>query len=155
MSLKWYSVKTFLRSEIHGKPIAKDEHYDSSVTLIEERVQAYKAESWDDVIFLAESESLLYVKDAHIKPYGQRVTQRLMAAINVYEMFEQLPEGTESGLEIYSNTFLISKDVEDDSIIDMHFGNEDVLSKELRKNIFNREFSGIVGDIEEHRKIVE
>lgn len=155
MTTKWYSVKTFFRSEIFGSPIAKDEFYDSSVTLIEERIQVFKAESHEEAIFLAESESVLYIKDNHINPYGQKVVTRLMAGLNAYEMFEQLSNETTSGLEIYSNTFLISTNVDDDSIIDMHLGNKEYLSGEFRKNILNREFSGIVGDIEEHRKIIE
>jgi hypothetical protein len=153
MGWKWFSVKSLYRTEAIGKPIAKDKYYNKTVTLVEERVLMFKARNHKEAIKKAEKESQGYIQDSHVNPYGQRVTTRFMEALDSFELFAKPHKKTKSGLEVYSTTFLISKKISDASVVNMHLGNDDLFPDKFRKNILNRQFSGIVGDLEKHKKI--
>lgn len=154
MSWKWFSVKTLYRNEVFGKPIAIDENYDESVTLVEERIVIFKARNHEEAIKKAEKDALEYIKETHINPYGQKVKTRYLKAFDSYEIFEDLNNSLKSGIEFFSNTELVDVKDTDDNIIDWRFGNKHPYSEKNRKKFLNREFSGIVGDIVEHRKII-
>lgn len=139
MSWKWFGVKTLFRSETVGKPKAVDKNFDEDATSIEERIVLIKARNFDEAIKKGEIEAKAYLFD-YENIYGQKVKQRYLEVCNVFELYN---EPNKSGVEVFSSTEIVSKDVKDKVIIDNKFGKDEELesTKQKRKNFYNAEFS--------------
>mgnify|MGYP000120837587 CR=1 FL=1 len=137
---KTYSVKTIYRSTVSGKPFAIDDEYSSKFDLIEERVVTVKARSFDEAIRRAESEAEEYTEESHTNPYGQEVVQEYLGYANVFEPFKSAP----ANVEVYSNQFLVRKELPDEELADNLFGNDEIGENQSRKVFLNSEFSGFV-----------
>jgi hypothetical protein len=110
----WYGVKTWYRMEAKGKPSFKDEDYEADSTLIEERIVLFKARNFSEAIRKAEKEAKRYAaKVAYQNIYGQRVTLRYLDCCNAYELFD----APDVGVEVYSTTERVSKQVSDTALL--------------------------------------
>ncbi len=137
---KVFAVKTIYRTSVTGEPFATDESYSNQFDQIEERVFTIKARSFDEAIKRAEAEAEEYADGSHINPYGQDVTQEYTGIAGAYEPFDNVP----ANIEVYSNTFIVPKNISDDQLADNFQGDETSNSGEWRKNFLNSEFSGFV-----------
>ena len=141
--LSWFGVKTLHRVEAVGRPVARDIHFDPSLTLVEERVVLVRARNHADAIRKAEREARRYAAFLTWRnPYGQRLKQRYLGACNSFELFDP-PRG---GTEVYSDTFLAEKSVPDRKLI----ANRVVLAesktiKAKRRNFLNEKFNQSAG----------
>jgi hypothetical protein len=145
MEWKWFAVKTLFRSQAVGEPLAIDEHFDGSVDYVEERVVLYHARSHDEAIRRAENDAVKYSQDRHINPYGQTVVNRYLEACDSYELFDQPPQNTSSGLEVYSATGVVPHKLSDDDLISQRMGPDECVAPDpRRKKFLNREFSGSI-----------
>lgn len=138
---KLYTVKTIYRIKAIGRPKATDKRYRKNLDMIEERVVIVKARSFDEAIKKGEVEAKKYASwSPHINPYGQKVIQNYIGAIDAFEPFEDFKE---SG-EIYSSTQLIPATWSDKTVTDRILGAEYKDARQLRTKFLNREFSGTV-----------
>ena len=140
MAMKWYGAKTLYRIGASGKPRATDRYYDSDASLVEERIVLFQARSFDEAIEKAEKEAAAYIKETHVNPYGQKVRQRYLGEVNVYELFED--PGT--GVEVYSRTEFVPATETDASVRARLLRRESKTQSKRRRNILNSEFSGVV-----------
>jgi hypothetical protein len=138
----WFAVKTLFRSEALGKPAARDSAYDSTVSLVEERVVLFKARTFEAAIKAAEAEARRYAAHRHVNPYGQRWVTRYLGACDAFELFDRPGEQA----EVFSTTDVVPKHVPDRQVIEQRLGPrvDERTDKERRRNILNREFSGSV-----------
>jgi len=138
--MNWYGVKTLFRTRALGRPRATDRHFDPRMTLVEERVVAYRARSFDDAIAKAEKDAHAYAAETYENPYGQTVRTTYLDCCNVYELPD--PLGCESGTETYSRTEVVPKTESDAAVCQRLLRNETKPQHKSRRNIFNAEFSG-------------
>lgn len=138
---KVYAVKTLYRTKTVGKAKAIDSAYHDNYHLIEERIFTLKARSFDEAISKGEKEAIIYAKEtSHLNPYGQKVVQKYIGSIDVFEPFEEI----KANVEVFSTTFLVNKTVSNEQITSNMFGKEIKNEKKLRKKFLDCEFSGIV-----------
>ena len=137
---KLYSIKTIYRTKAIGKPDVVDAYYKKNIDMVEERIVVLKARNFDEAIRKGEKEANEYVGGTHINPYGQKVVQKYIGTIDVFEMFDDL----ELNAEIYSSTHLIPKDESSKKISDRIMGKEYKNELKIRKKFLNREFSGVI-----------
>jgi hypothetical protein len=126
--MKWFGVKTVYKITVSGKarkPIPKT--YDPSL-MIEERVVLFKARSFDQAIKKAEKEAKVYASNPHNNPYGQIVHYNYLETADAYELFD--PPG--DGIEVYSQTEISMKVMNDNEILNRKFGGSYSESKEKR-----------------------
>lgn len=147
MNWSWFGVKTIYRIEAFGRPQAIDSAYDPDATLIEERVVLFRARSFDEAIRKAEKEALRYAASQHRNPYGQTVKMRYLEACNAFLLYE-LPG---VGVEVYSATEVVNKQIHDDEILDRKLGkqrgNDD---RQQRLKFLHHELAGAVKKIADH-----
>lgn len=118
-----------------------DAVYDSSVTMVEERVVLFRAHTFDEAMRAAEREALLYVHHRHVNPYGQKVITRYLGACEAFQLFDPPAAGS----EVFSTTEILPKRISDKAIVNQRLGHsESVRDSKRRRNILNREFSGEV-----------
>jgi Domain of unknown function (DUF4288) len=114
ISAAWYGVKTLFRTEAVGKPIARDAAYDSTVSLVEERVVLFRARSFGAAIRAAEREARRYARRGYVNPYGPRVLTRYLGACDAFELFGAPGERA----EVFSMTEVVPKRVPDQAVVD-------------------------------------
>ena len=137
----WYAVKTLYRWSAVGAPVATDAAYDSTASLVEERVVLFKASSFQEAIRAAEREARAYVDCEHINPYGQRVKMRYLGACDAYHLFYP----PVAGAEVFSSTEIMAKSLRDKSIVERRMGLvETTRSARRRKKFLDRELAGVV-----------
>ena len=141
-SWKWFGVKTLYRVSAEGEPRATDERFDGTVDLIEERVVLIRARSCEEAHRKAAQEAYTYAADfgEHVNPYGQRVHCRFIECLVAYECFDDpVPNA-----EIFSDTFLIDREMTDDSVVTMRLDTEESVDLTRRTIFMNEEHSGRV-----------
>jgi uncharacterized protein DUF4288 len=141
--VKWFGVRTLYRVEAFGRPVAKDKHFDSSLTLVEERVVLVRARTHAEAIRKAEREAKRYAAFVSWRnPYGQRLKQRYLGACNSFELSD--PPG--GGTEVYSDTFLAKKSVSDRKLLaNRALVAESKTLKAKRRNFLAEEFNNPAG----------
>src|SRR5438093_2174363 len=111
---KWFGVKTLHRVTPSGRPIATDNDYSRSMTLVEERVVVLRARSFDEAVSKAEAEAKEYSRSCrHRNRYGQRVQSRYIGYCDAY-LFDDAPSNRS---EVYSETEVIPRQVSDRAIV--------------------------------------
>jgi hypothetical protein len=137
-SKKWYGVKTVYRATASGAPRSVGHLFDTTVTLVEERVVLMCASTSDEAIRRAEADAARYCHGTHLNPYGQRVRYKYLGECSAFELFDAPADGR----EVFSQTEVISKDHSDAEIRAWHFSRETRRQSLRRRNILNAEFSG-------------
>lgn len=138
---KFYTVKTIFRITAVGRPNATDMRYRKNLDMIEERIVIIKARSFDEAIKKGEIEARKYASSSPpINPYGQKIIQRYIGSIDVFEPFEDFKENK----EIYSSTQLIPATWTNKTVADRILGPQYKNERQLRTKFLNREFSGVV-----------
>ncbi len=140
MEWSWYGVKTLYRMIALGNPKATDKHYDPESTMVEERVVLIRARSFREAIEKAEKDAKRYARETNYRnPYGQRIKQRYLGMCDAFECYDE----PRAGVEVYSSTEIVGKDISDKYIGDSKLGAESTkMPDPRRKKFFNREFSG-------------
>jgi hypothetical protein len=132
-------VKTLYRVAAEGRPLARDRFYSSSMTMVEERVIIVRARSADEAARMGRQEAAKYTRGHRRNPYGQRVRIRFMGYVHVYDINEPVREGT----EVFSTTEVISRGIQDRSVIRRQIGRpESDRAYRSRRNILNSVFAG-------------
>ncbi len=140
MTMKWYAVKTLLRTRATGRPRATDRHFDPEMTLVEERVVAFLARSFDDAIAKGAKDARAYCAATHENPYGQTVRMTYLDCCNAYELLD--PLGCPSGTEVYSRTEVVPKTQTDAAVCRRLLFDETKAQSKTRRNVMNADFSG-------------
>ena len=140
MSWKLFAVKTLYRTEAVGPPTGWDPSFDDSLTLMEERVVLVKARSHAEAIRKGEREARYYAGAVpRTNPYGQRLKDRYLGAIDSSELFD-LPV---AGSEVFSTTSLVAKAVSDAELIGQRMGDaEPKATHQKRRNFLDSSLSG-------------
>ncbi len=138
---KVYTVKTLYRTTAFGKPKKIDKFYRKELDLIEERIVTIKARNFDEAIFKGEKEAIKYASETeYSNPYGQKIKQKYIGSIDVYEPYEEL----ESNIEVFSTTYLSDSSITNSKLTNNTMGKIYKNEKELRTKFFNSEFSGTI-----------
>ena len=138
---KVYSVKTLYRTDVIGKPEKVSNDYREDLVLIEERIVTLKARTFEEAISKGEKEAIAYANGtSHINPYGQKVEQKYLGYINVFDPYDEVAPN----IEVFSSTFLAEKNLSNTQIINRVVGIEYESERQLRLKFCNREFSGEV-----------
>lgn len=95
-SWEWYGVKLLYECIISGKPTPDkiDENNSSDHKTYEESIIIIKAQSFDHAYTLTERKA----KEAEIdyyNPYDEKVEWRFVKALDAFNLFEELKQGTE------------------------------------------------------------
>ncbi len=136
--LCWYGVKTLYRAAPVGRRRGTDRLYSGDVTLVEERVVLVRARNSDEAIRKAGREATRYAADSHRNPYGQLVRTRRLGYVDAFIIGSELGDG----VEVYSETEIVSRRVPDRSIADRLIGRPE--SKRIhasRRNILDFAFN--------------
>lgn len=141
MSWKWYGVKTLYRTTVVGEPENVDRYYDPEATLVEERVVLFRARSFDEALSKAAKEARRYASSDRTNRYGQRIRQRFLGGADAFELFE--PPGP--GVEAFSSTEVVPREVSDHEIRLNRTGRERASDKWRRTKILQREFVAASG----------
>jgi len=136
---KVFTVKTLYRSTASGKLEKTDKFYREELDLIEERIVTIKARNSDEAISKGEKEAIKYASETeYSNPYGQKVKQKYIGSIDVFEPYEEL----ESNIEVFSTTYLSDTSITNSKLTNNTMGKIYKNEKELRTKFFNGEFSG-------------
>jgi hypothetical protein len=108
--VKIFFVKSLYRAATTGRASNVDRNFDPTITLVEERIVMFAAADADDALRQAAREARASARDMHVNPYGRRVKTRFLGALSAYESFAT----PASGLEIFSETEVVSASVPDD-----------------------------------------
>ena len=128
MAWKWFGVRTLYRWEAKGRPVRRPAHYDPKMTLVEDRVVLVKARGHREAIRKGEQEAKRYVNGAVVNPFGQKVRIRYLGVCDAGEIYEDLA----TGAELFSDTYAVSRDCSDESVID-RFRGPSMTTEEQRK----------------------
>lgn len=132
-SWKFYAVKTLYRISARGRPARVDRYYDEKATLVEERVVAFRARSFDEAIRLAEEEAQKYARFLkHKNPYGQNVRAKYLRNCDAY----LLDESSSARGELYSRTELVSSDRSDAAVVAGLLGRNETANRSERRRKF-------------------
>jgi hypothetical protein len=132
-SWKFYAVKTLYRISARGRPARADRYYEETATLVEERVVAFRARSFDEAIRLAEEEAREYARKVnHKNPYGQTVRAKYLRACDAY----LLNDWSSGRGEVYSRTELVSSEVSDATIVTRLLGRSETGNRVERRRKF-------------------
>lgn len=138
---KIYAVRTIYRTKALGNPKTTDKYYRRNLDMIEERIVLIKARSFDEAIKKGEKEAKKYASyESYINPYGQKVVEKYIGSIDVFEPFDEIAENK----EIFSSTHIVPSTWGNKIITDRIFGTVNKNERHLRKKFLNKEFSGIV-----------
>jgi hypothetical protein len=78
----WYGVRTLFRLVAVGKPTNLDKDFDSTSTLVEERIVLFKANNFEDAIEQAEGDAHAYCeRTKSVNIYGQSVKLKFLGAV--------------------------------------------------------------------------
>jgi hypothetical protein len=121
----WYGVRTLYRITTEGRPTSRDESFDPSATLIEDRVVLFQAAGFDDALAQATKEARAYCRQTKYKnAYGQIVRMRFLDACDAYEISEMTAGPPAAGWEIYSSTETVRESVSDSTVIRKRMGSK-------------------------------
>lgn len=138
---KVFTVKTLYRTTTLGKPKKTDKYYHKNLDLIEERIITIKARNFDEAISKGEKEATKYASETeYINPYGQKVKQKYIGSIDVFEAFEKL----KANIEIFSTTFLSDTSITNSKLTNNMMGKVYKNERKLRTKFLNSEFSATV-----------
>ncbi len=138
---KVFAVKTLYRTSASGKPKITNEHYRDDLDLLEERIVTVKARNFDEAISKGEKEATTYASETeYLNPYGQKIRQKYIGSIDVFEPFESI----EANVEVFSTTYLIKSSITNSEITDNVMGIVYKNDRELRINFLNSEFSEVI-----------
>ena len=136
---KIFSIKTLYRTTAKKKPKQTDKNYREDIDLIEERIVTLKARNFNDAITKGEKEAKEYASQTeYINPYGQKMKQKYIGSIDVFEPFDKIKANT----EVFSTTYLIKTSVSNDKLTNNMMGKIYKNEKKIRTKFFNIEFSG-------------
>jgi len=136
---KVFTVKTLYRTTASGKPEKTDKFYREELDLIEERIVTIKARNFDEAISKGEKEAIKYASETeYSNPYGQKVKQKYIGSIDIFELYEEL----ESNIEVFSTTYLSDTSITNSKLTNNTMGKIYKNEKELRTKFLNSEFSG-------------
>jgi hypothetical protein len=126
-SWKWYGVRSLYRLVALGKPKDPDASFVPDATLVEERIVLIKARSDEEALRKAEKEGKNYARSIHFtNGYGQKVKNRMLKVLDVYELFDSL----RSGAEIFSVTEEIDASVADKQLGERLIGGGEPLDQQ-------------------------
>ena len=138
---KVFAIKTIYRTTTLGKPKKKDKFYRENLDSIEERIITIKARNFDEAISKGEKEAIKYASETeYINPYGQKVKQKYIGSIDVFEPFEEV----KANIEIFSTTFLIDSSITNTKLTNNIMGKVYKNEQKLRRKFCNSQFSGSV-----------
>ncbi len=102
---RWFVIKTLYRIATKGRPVNRDEFYQSGIASLEERLVIFTARNYDSAMKKGEAEAKKYAKAFQTtNKYGQMVVAEFTGFVESYEMFES----PGNGVEIYSRIELVS-----------------------------------------------
>jgi hypothetical protein len=130
----WYGVRTLYRSVLMGKAQALKGK--SKAGYFEERVVIFSASSFEGAIKKAEKEALAY-QESYTNPFGEEVQVTFLKCLDAFWMFD----APKDGVEVYSKTEVVEKDVKDKDYIASKLGQlmSKAKEKQLRQRFLNRE----------------
>jgi hypothetical protein len=116
---KCFGVKTVYRTQATGRPRSKDNRFDPTIDLVEERIVLFRTRSHQEAIRKAEAEARKYATFTRWRnPYGQQLRQRYLGACDSYELFDN----PGAAVEVYSKTYLVAQSVSDHQILAQFLG---------------------------------
>lgn len=135
---KWFSIKSLYQSKVIGKPQKTDNCYDSTLSLVEERIVLFKAKTSKEAIRKAEKEARQYASEnPYVNPYAQKVVMKYLCVCDVFELYDEVKEL----VEVYSTTRLLNTNLKLQRIVEAMQGKrEDKKTFLKRKKFFNKEF---------------
>lgn len=135
---RWFGVKTIYRSSTRDRPRFVDQHYDPKATLVEERVVVFRAATFRQAIALAEREARAYARGTWTNLYGQRMKQEYLGECDAFEIYDR----PAAGVEVYSRTQLVSREISDRKLGDVLLGVEEShRARAKRRKFVNRELT--------------
>ena len=138
--LSWYGVRTLLRIAASGKPEKVDQYFNTSSTLVEERVVLFSAGSAEAALKLAEQEARKYCRRIrYTNIYGQSVRMRLLDATDVFSLFDGKPA---PGCEVYSSTALVPQSTPDARVALERFGRPEAPGAPTRYKFIDKRILG-------------
>lgn len=136
---KWFSAKSAYSLIVKGSPKLIDANYDPNITLVEERVVLIQARNILEAKKKSLNEAIKYAKETHENPYGQTVITKLLDYIDVYELDDDVL--LSDGVEIYSDTRLLGKELTLVKIKNLIFGKIESRKEEKKRiNFCNKIF---------------
>lgn len=106
--------------------------------MIEERIVTVKARSFDEAIERVENAAAEYAATPFTNPFGQVVQWKYTGSSGAFEPYDSIP----ADVEVYSNTYLISRVLSDEELADNVLGRSFENEDELRMNFLDSEIVG-------------
>jgi hypothetical protein len=135
---KIYAVKSIYRTETTGKAYSVGDGFSDEFDMIEERIVTVKARSFDEAIERVEKAAAEYAATPFTNPFGQTVQWKYTGSSDVYEPYDSIP----ADLEVYSNTYLISRALSDEELADNVLGRSFENEDDLRMNFLDSDIVG-------------
>lgn len=116
---RWFSVKLIFENIISGEPEPDtvDQNYTDKYRIFEESILLIKAQSFDHAYKIAEKRARTMEFDFE-NVYGQTVREQFVGAIDCFDICE---ETLFSGAELYWRAIWVSKEMDQESFIDMYY----------------------------------
>jgi hypothetical protein len=87
--MRWFGVKTFVRTCPTGRPRKRDAHYRDGLAIVEEIVMLLEAKNSDSAIKKARTEVKRFCAEiAPLNLYGQKLVRTLLSYAEAFPMFE-------------------------------------------------------------------
>ena len=135
---KIYAVKSIYRTETTGKAYSTGEGFTDEFDMTEERIVTVKARSFDEAIARVEKAAAEYAATSFTNPFGQTVQWKYTGSSDAYEPYDSIP----ADVEVYSNTYLISRVLSDEELADNVLGRSFENEDGLRMNFLDSDIVG-------------
>lgn len=137
--MNMYSIKMIFIEKTIGTPVNPHKGFNKDAKLLEERIILFSARDKKSALKKAQKEAEKYTKYSQITTFNQRTITEYLGWIDIY----QLNKKPSDGVEVYSNTVLITERISDSRIFDKIAGKNltEKKNREIRVKFLNKEFT--------------
>lgn len=139
MAIKLFAIKTFYRTYAEGRPCLPDRFFDPDLTLVEERILLFKAQTKLEAIKKAEKDANDFAARIKFKNhYEQDVETKYLGFYDIFEIKDSMADKA----ELFVKTSLVSKNIPNSKIKHLYVSKEERdLLQSKRKKFLNKDFS--------------